>query len=197
MNRLMSIVGHLVQRRTLKRNMKEMVESGISAKLEKADWFQRVKLEINEMIKERMATKSKVNEQDGSADDFQVANDERRALKTKYTMDTALEDKMCDLYDMYVEGMDEDKGPQSRKLYVELAELWPHGCMDNVGIKDAIYRSKERRRLYYSQQKRRENEKEEAGCSSKAGRWLPSCNASWCCPTRFTTSHNKHHIPCS
>ncbi|ONM35873.1 wound-responsive family protein [Zea mays] len=159
MNRLMGIVGHLVQRRTLKRNMKEMVESGISAKLEKADRFQRVKLEINEMIKERMATKSKVNEQDGSADDFQVANDERRALKTKYTMDTALEDKMCDLYDMYVEGMDEDKGPQSRKLYVELAELWPHGCMDNVGIKDAIYRSKERRRLLYSQQKVRSEER--------------------------------------
>jgi len=42
------------------RNMKEMVESGISAKLEKADRFQRVKLEINEMIKARMATKSKV-----------------------------------------------------------------------------------------------------------------------------------------
>ncbi|AQK99115.1 wound-responsive family protein [Zea mays] len=43
---------------------------------------------------------------------------------------------------------------------------------------------------------RRENEKEEAGCSSKAGRWLPSCNASWCCPTSFTTTHNKqHHIP--
>ena len=42
------------------RNMKEMVESGISAKLEKADRFQRVKLEINEMIKARMAAKSKV-----------------------------------------------------------------------------------------------------------------------------------------
>ncbi|CAD6235464.1 unnamed protein product [Miscanthus lutarioriparius] len=160
MNRLMGIVGHLVQRRTLKRNMKEMVESGISAKLEKADRFQRVKLEINEMIKARMAAKSKVNEQqDGSADDFQVANDDRRALKTKYAMDTALEDKMCDLYDMYVEGMDEDKGPQSRKLYVELAELWPQGYMDYVGIKDAIYRSKERKRLLYSQQKVRSEER--------------------------------------
>ncbi|XP_062207682.1 ubinuclein-1-like [Phragmites australis] len=160
MNRLMGIVGHLVQRRTLKRNMKEMVESGLSAKLEKADRFQRVKMEINEMIKARVAAKSKVNEQqDGSADDFQVANDERRALKGKSVMDTVLEDRICDLYDLYVEGMDEDKGPQSRKLYVELAELWPHGYMDNVGIKDAIYRSKERKRLLYSQQKVRSEER--------------------------------------
>ncbi|CAL4953385.1 unnamed protein product [Urochloa decumbens] len=160
MDRLMGIVGHLVQRRTLKRNMKEMVESGLSAKLEKADRFQRVKMEINEMIKARMATKSKVNEQqDGSADDFQVANDERRALKGKSVMDTALEDRICDLYDLYVEGMDEDKGPQSRKLYVELAELWPQGFMDNVGIKDAISRSKERKRLLHNQQKVRSEER--------------------------------------
>ncbi|KAJ1286526.1 hypothetical protein BS78_03G359100 [Paspalum vaginatum] len=160
MDRLMGIVGHLVQRRTLKRNMKEMVESGLSAKLEKADRFQRVKMEINDMIKARVAAKSKVNEQqDSSADDFQVANDERRALKGKSVMDTVLEDRICDLYDLYVEGMDEDKGPQSRKLYVELAELWPQGCMDNVGIKDAISRSKERKRLLYSQQKVRNEER--------------------------------------
>lgn len=45
-----------------------------------------------------------VNEQqDGSADDFQVANDERRALKGKSVMDYALEDRICDLYDLYVE----------------------------------------------------------------------------------------------
>ncbi|KAG8054489.1 hypothetical protein GUJ93_ZPchr0001g29607 [Zizania palustris] len=160
MDRLMGIVGHLVQRRTLKRNMKEMVESGLSAKQEKADKFQRVKMEINEMIKSRMAAKSKVNEhQDGSADDFQVVNDEKRSLKGKSVIDAALEDRICDLYDLYVEGMDEDKGPQSRKLYVELAELWPQGSMDNVGIKDAISRSKERRRLLYSQQKVRNEER--------------------------------------
>ncbi|KAL6840295.1 hypothetical protein ACP4OV_030105 [Aristida adscensionis] len=160
MDRLMGIVGHLVQRRTLKRNMKEMVESGLSAKQEKADRFQRVKMEINEMIKSRVAAKSKVNErQDGSTDDFQAANDDRIALKGKSVMDTALEDRICDLYDLYVEGMDEDKGPQSRKLYVELAELWPQGYMDNVGIKDAINRSKERKRLLYNQQKVRNEER--------------------------------------
>ncbi len=41
--------------------MKEMVESGLSAKQEKADKFQRVKMEINEMIKSRVAAKAKVN----------------------------------------------------------------------------------------------------------------------------------------
>ena len=59
---------------------------------------------IQLMIDVLLSTCHQVNEQqDGSADDFQVANDDRRALKTKYAMDTALEDKMCDLYDMYVE----------------------------------------------------------------------------------------------
>jgi hypothetical protein len=40
--------------------MKEMVESDLSAKLDKADRFQRVKTEINEMINARLAAKSKV-----------------------------------------------------------------------------------------------------------------------------------------
>ncbi|CAM0883954.1 unnamed protein product [Alopecurus aequalis] len=152
MNRLMGIVGHLVQRRTLKRNMKDLVELGLSANQEKADRIQRVKMEINEMVKERVA-KAKVNEQqDGSADDFQAVTDKRGAVEGKSAMDSALEDRMCDLYDLYVEGMDEDKGPQSRKLYVELAELWPQGCMDKFGIKDAISRSKERKRKLYNQQ---------------------------------------------
>ena len=49
---------------------------------------------------------SQVTEQKGdSADDFQgVLNiDERRALKGKFVLDTPLEDRICDLYDLYVE----------------------------------------------------------------------------------------------
>ncbi|VAH83032.1 unnamed protein product [Triticum turgidum subsp. durum] len=154
MDRLMGIVGHLVVRRTLKRNMKELVKSGLSAKQEKADRLQQVKMEISEMVKASMAAKAKVNEQqDGSADDFQTVTDGRRDLKGKSAMDSALEDRICDLYDLYVEGMDEDKGPQSRKLYVELAELWPQGYMDKFGIKDAISRSKERKGTLHNQQK--------------------------------------------
>lgn len=159
MNRLMGIVGHLVQRRTLKRNMKDLVESGLSATQEKTDMLQRVKMEITEMVKERVVAKAKVNEQqDGSADDFQAVPEEGRDLKGKFAMDSALEDRMCDLYDLYVEGMEEDKGPQSRKLYVELAELWPQGWMDKFGIKDAISRSKERKIKLHNQQKVRSEE---------------------------------------
>ncbi|XP_010905321.2 ubinuclein-1-like [Elaeis guineensis] len=157
-DRLMGILGHLVQRKTLKRNMKEMVELGLSAKQQKADRFQQIKKEVHEMIRARVLN---MKSKDASADDFQevISNVERRALKGKYSMDAALEDKICDLYDLYVEGMDEDKGPQSRKLYVELAELWPHGYMDNVGIKDAIYRSKERKRGLYRPHKVRDEER--------------------------------------
>ncbi|XP_078181698.1 ubinuclein-1-like isoform X2 [Carex rostrata] len=161
-DRLMGIVGHLVQRKTLKRNMREMVELGLCAKQEKADRFQHVKKEINEMVKLRVSQlKSKMQEQqqaNGSGDDFQEVG-YSGALKGKFTMDNALEDKICDLYDLYVEGMDEDKGPQCRKLYVELAELWPHGYMDNLGIKEAISRSKERKRALYNHQKVRNEER--------------------------------------
>ncbi|VAH07603.1 unnamed protein product [Triticum turgidum subsp. durum] len=161
-NRLMGIVGHLVQRRTLKRNMKEMVESGMCAKQEKADKFQQVKTEIYEMVKARLDTKPKVTEQrDDSAHDFQggVSIDDKTALKGKFVLDAPLEDRICDLYDLYVEGMDEDKGPQSRKLYVELADLWPQGYMDKVEIRNAISRSKERRNLLYRQRKVRNEER--------------------------------------
>ncbi|KAF0922648.1 hypothetical protein E2562_001052 [Oryza meyeriana var. granulata] len=161
-NRLMGIVGHLVHRRTLKRNMKEMVQSGLCAKQEKAGKLQQVKMEIYEMIKARLATKPKGTEHnDESADGFQdaVTNDDRRALRGKFVMDAVLEDRICDLYDLYVEGMDEDKGPQSRKLYAELADLWPQGHMDKVGIRDAISRSKERRNSLYRQRKVRNDQR--------------------------------------
>ncbi|XP_043721486.1 ubinuclein-1-like isoform X2 [Telopea speciosissima] len=155
-NHLMSILGHLVQLKTLKRNLKEMVELGLSAKQEKDDRFQRIKKEVVEMIKMRAPSlKPKASEQRGGAsDDFQeVLGSEDKGVKGKYTMDVAMEEKICELYDLYVEGMDEDKGPQIRKLYVELAELWPSGCMDNHGIKNAVCRSKERKRALHNRLK--------------------------------------------
>nr|CAD1838857.1 unnamed protein product [Ananas comosus var. bracteatus] len=163
LDRLMGILGHLVQRETLKRNIRQMVELGLSAKQQKADRFQQIKKEINEMIRAHVSQmQTRASEQlDGSADDFKegINSNVRKDLKGRYRMDAALEDRICDLYDLYVEGMDEDKGPQSRKLYVQLAELWPHGYMDNVGIKDAIYRSKERKRALYRPHKVRDEER--------------------------------------
>uniref|UniRef100_A0A5B7AJ93 Putative ubinuclein-2-like isoform X1 n=1 Tax=Davidia involucrata TaxID=16924 RepID=A0A5B7AJ93_DAVIN len=152
-NRLMSFLGHLIQLRTLKRNLKVMVKMGLSAKKEKDDRFQLIKKEVVEMIKVRVPSmKSKALEQQaGTSDDFQeIGNEEKEVLKRKCRMDDALEDKICDLYDLYVEGLDEDAGPQVRKLYAELAELWPNGFMDNHGIKRAICRAKDRKRALYS-----------------------------------------------
>ncbi|CAK8576440.1 unnamed protein product [Lathyrus sativus] len=64
-----------------------------------------------------------------------------------------LEDKICDLYDIFVDGLDENAGPQIRNLYAELAKLWPFGYMDNHGIKHGICRAKERRRASYTKNK--------------------------------------------
>nr|XP_009785849.1 PREDICTED: uncharacterized protein LOC104234054 isoform X3 [Nicotiana sylvestris] len=156
-NRLMSIVGHLIQLRTLKRNLKIMVNMGLSAKQEKDNRVHQIKREVAEMIKLRIPLmKSKLLEQQaGASDDFQEASaEEKEAFKRKYSMDVALEDKICDLYDHFVEGLDEDAGPQVRKLYAELAGFWPNGFMDNHGIKRAICRAKDRRRALHARRKR-------------------------------------------
>ncbi|KAJ7959177.1 Wound-responsive family protein, putative isoform 1 [Quillaja saponaria] len=146
-NRLMNSLGHLIQLRTLKRNLKVMISIGLSAKQEKDDGFQLIKKEVVEMIKMQAASlgSKAVQQQAGASDDFQETGpDEKGSAKRKFVMDTALEDKICDLYDLFVDGLDEDAGPQIRKLYAELAGLWPKGFMDNHGIKRAICRAKER-----------------------------------------------------
>ncbi|XP_030524393.1 ubinuclein-1-like [Rhodamnia argentea] len=153
-NRLMSILGHLVQLRTLKRNLKVMVSMGLSAKQDKENRFQLIKKEVADMVRMRipsLETKA-LQHQSGASDDFQES-EEKPIPKRQCDMDAAMEDKICDLYDLFVDGLDEDTGPQVRKLYAELAELWPNGFMDNHGIKRAICRAKERRRALYSKHK--------------------------------------------
>lgn len=45
-----------------------------------------------------------IEQQPGTSDDFQsIATEEKEAFKRKYCMDSALEDRICDLYDLYVE----------------------------------------------------------------------------------------------
>ncbi|KAG2313481.1 hypothetical protein Bca52824_025038 [Brassica carinata] len=145
-NRLMAIVGHLIQVRSLKRNLKIMIDSEDTANREKDTRFQRIKDEVIEMLKTQVPLmESQANNQEaGTSDDFQDV--EKPSTKKKFVMDSVLEDKLCDLYDIFVDGLDEDAGPQIRKLYANLAELWPRKLMDNHGIKRAICRAKERRR---------------------------------------------------
>ncbi|XP_061362959.1 ubinuclein-1-like isoform X2 [Gastrolobium bilobum] len=154
-NRLMSILGHLIQLRTLKRNLKTMINVGLSAKQEEEDRFQQIKKEVVDMIKmQAPILESKQQQKAGPSGDFQEFGPDGKAItKRKFSMDTALEDKICDLYDLFVDGLDENAGPQIRKLYAELAELWPNGYMDNHGIKHGICRAKERRRALYDRHK--------------------------------------------
>ncbi|CAA2991994.1 Hypothetical predicted protein [Olea europaea subsp. europaea] len=161
-NHLMSIVGHLMQLRTLKRNLKIMAIMGLSAKQEKDDQVRHIKQEVAEMVKVRLPlVKPKVMEQQtASSDDFQEAGpEEKESLKSKYRIDSALEDKICDLYDLHVERFEEDPGPQVRRLYEELAAMWPSGIMDIHFIKRAICRAKGRRKALSSQQKEQEKMK--------------------------------------
>ncbi|XP_018446906.1 ubinuclein-2 isoform X2 [Raphanus sativus] len=147
-NRLMSIVGHLIQVRSLKRNLKIMIDSGDSANREKDNKFQRIKNEVIEMLKAQVTLMEAqaTNQEAGTSDDFQDAGP---PAKKKFVMDAAMEEKLCDLYDIFVDGLDEDSGPHIRKLYANLAELWPNRLMDNHGIKRAICRAKERRRALF------------------------------------------------
>ncbi|KAL1533579.1 ubinuclein-1-like isoform X1 [Salvia divinorum] len=147
-NRLMSILGHLMQLRTLKRNLRLMANLGLSARQEKDDRLQKTKQEVVEMVRQRVQyMKSKVL-QETSADDFQeIGHEEKETLKRIYSMDDALENKICDLYDLYVERLEEDSGPPVRRLYEELTALWPGGVMDTDGIKRAIHTAKGRRAL--------------------------------------------------
>ncbi|KAF5806342.1 hypothetical protein HanRHA438_Chr05g0229181 [Helianthus annuus] len=157
LNRLMSILGHLIQIRSLKRNLQNMVDTGLSAKEEKDGKLQQLKKEVDEMVKIRgsMMKPAAIEQQAGSSDDFQEPSTKEKE-KSIFTTDDVLEDKICDLYDLFVDGLDEDAGPQVRKLYAELAELFPKGCMDNHGIKRAICRAKDRRKALY---KRKDQEK--------------------------------------
>ncbi|XP_057874185.2 ubinuclein-1 isoform X3 [Cryptomeria japonica] len=148
--RLMGILGHVMRLKTLKRNLKEMVESGISAKQEKEGRIQDIKREVTKMVQMQVSSLQAQDggQKEGLMDDFQGAlcTGEKGKPNGSYKWDNDTEDAICNLYDQYVEGMDEHKGPQIKKLYIELAELWPQGWMDNNGIKHAVYRAKERKK---------------------------------------------------
>ncbi|XP_076943619.1 ubinuclein-2-like [Bidens hawaiensis] len=134
---LLSILGHWLKPRTLKRWLRDMVPSEISACGGDAIAFGQIEKEIIEMIKLRNPIK------DGSDNE---AMELHATSNANYTMDHEMEDKICDFYDIHVQGMDEIKSSEIRKFYIQLAALWPNGTMDNHGVRNAICSSKERRR---------------------------------------------------
>lgn len=92
-----------------------------------------------------------LQQQTANSDDFQeISQDEKEALKRKHSMDDVLENKICDLYDLYVEvlrfptfkwsflfggsiilhcfillfqRLEEDSGPPVRRLYEEVISI--------------------------------------------------------------------------
>ncbi|KAL3634787.1 hypothetical protein CASFOL_021841 [Castilleja foliolosa] len=160
-NRLMDIVGHLMKIRTLKRNLRDMANMGLSAKKEKDDRIERIKQEVADMVKQRIPyMRSKTEQQAANLDDFQEVGPEVKDVsKRRHNMDAALGIKICELYDLYAERAEEDAGPPVRKLYQELVVLWPSGFMDTDGIKRAIYRAKEKRCLSSSRKDREKTKK--------------------------------------
>ncbi|OAE29286.1 hypothetical protein AXG93_3102s1120 [Marchantia polymorpha subsp. ruderalis] len=107
-DRLMTILGHVMRLRTLKRNLKSMVELGVTAKLEKDVRLLSMKREVTELVKTRVSHQAVDAEQrDGSSDDFQSASGSGdvggRFVNGRYKWDQATEDRICDLYDQYVE----------------------------------------------------------------------------------------------
>ncbi|GMI99336.1 hypothetical protein HRI_003603000 [Hibiscus trionum] len=171
-NRLMNILGHSVQLRTLKRNLKEMILMEIPAKQGKADRFQQIKLEVTEMIKLQLGDVATGDKQEV------LGSEEKAALKKQYCMDNIMEDKICDLYDLYIQGIEGDKGPQIRKFYVELAQLWPNGIMDKYGIKSAICRAKERKRASCENDKVREVSRKKSAQKMEVGVQGEACSVS-------------------
>eukprot|EP00250_Pteridium_aquilinum_P028158 c36674_g1_i1 orf=565-2763(+) len=144
--RLMGILGHVIRERTLKRHLKAMIEMGMSAMQEKEGRLQGIKKEVTEMIKSRVHNLQAQDILPPNEIQSLGASPEKASGEGRYQWDYATEDKICDLYEQYIEGMDENKGPHLRKLYAELAELWPDGWMDNIGIKLAVHRAKERKK---------------------------------------------------
>ncbi|KAI3717611.1 hypothetical protein L1987_69339 [Smallanthus sonchifolius] len=118
---LMSILGHWLKPRTLKRWLRDMVPSEILSCGGDAIRFSQIKKEVIEMINLRNPSKDVL--------DYETM-DLHAAPKAKYSMDHEMEDKICDFYDIYVQGMDEIKSSEIRKFYNQLAALWPNGTME-------------------------------------------------------------------
>ncbi|XP_071721895.1 ubinuclein-1-like [Rutidosis leptorrhynchoides] len=192
-SRLDGILGHLIQLRSLKRNLKDMVSSGLSAKQEKDNKFQQIKKEVMEMIRSSSST-VQLKQQAGTSHNFQET-DQDQIQKTRCSMDAVIEDKICDLHDFYTDGLDEDAGPQLKKLYAELAGLWPKGLMDDRGIKRAILRAKERKRaLHYSRPKDDENKIKKRKITAESARvdtGLMSAQAQYSRGKKGTVSASK------
>lgn len=141
-DRLMGILGKYLPRKTLKRILWRTVLEDLYASKAECNNFKQIKMEFVRMIRLQ-------------APSLHVKVFPAEVTKGTYSMGDQLEDKLCDLYDIFIQGLDEDIGPSLvRKLYAKLAELWPKGTMDNHEIRKAICRAKERKMVLTSEEEK-------------------------------------------
>ncbi|KZV23192.1 wound-responsive family protein [Dorcoceras hygrometricum] len=120
--RLMDIAGHLMKLRTLKKHLKVVDESNLSARLETDVRVQKIKQEFEKMVALWIPYMNyKIEQQIASSNAFRESGPaEKEALIRKNSIDDALEDKICDIYELYVEISEENSGPHVKVLYEEV-----------------------------------------------------------------------------
>lgn len=187
-NCLVSILGKLVHGKTLKRPLRKLVMLKLSARKEKAEKFKAIKNEILSMVK--------VSNEQIRAADFPEAEEEAILAET-YELDSAMEDKLCDLYDLRVQGLSGDKGVEVQKLFIELGDLWPKGVMDHRKLRDAISRAKNRRRVLADKDKAQKAIKSDSLASPMAIDHNRTCTPVSCLKRKVTHSSDSRYLTSS
>ncbi|KAK1373175.1 hypothetical protein POM88_029368 [Heracleum sosnowskyi] len=126
-DRLMDILGKYLKRKTLKKILREMILENLYASKAEHTNFKQIKYELVKMIK-------------------QLAPSLNTKVYSASRIGDHLENKLCDLYHTFIQGLDEDIGPSVvRRLFAKLIDLWPKGTMNRHEIREAICRANERR----------------------------------------------------
>ncbi|EFJ38390.1 hypothetical protein SELMODRAFT_402260 [Selaginella moellendorffii] len=128
---LMSILGHLMRLKTLK-----FEGDGLVAKQEKEHRLSHMKRDLTEIVRSSVQS-IQAKAEEGFSNDVQGVGEKN------YKWDQATEDWTCELYDQYLGLLALQR--------LKLADLWLEGWMDKDGIKNAVYRAKERRKALQKQ----------------------------------------------
>ncbi|KAK1373171.1 hypothetical protein POM88_029364 [Heracleum sosnowskyi] len=124
---LMDILGKYLKRKTLKKILREMILENLYASKAEHTNFKQIKYELVKMIK-------------------QLAPSLNTKVYSASRIGDHLENKLCDLYHTFIQGLDEDICPSVvRRLFAKLIDLWPKGTMNRHEIREAICRANERR----------------------------------------------------
>ncbi|XP_057540146.1 ubinuclein-2-like isoform X4 [Amaranthus tricolor] len=135
-NRLVTILGKLVHRNTLKKTLRKLVMLNLFMRKGEAERFEDIKTEILSLV---------CHQQVGAA--YIPEAKEKQISGGTYNLDDAAEDKLCDMYELCFQELPQHTDVQVLKLFIELAELWPEVIMDHHKLTKAISRAKKRRAI--------------------------------------------------